>query len=243
MIRGVTGATAAGFVRGTMKTSPFVVAVLAGWAWVGAGRAQIVEPRREAARPRAGVASLVSYAELAPPVREKVATITAHGPAEEFRAAGYDWLLDHPDRVALAWRRLGVPCVGIVERGPGSFGWTDGQGSDLTWQVVWRGPQGRVWYAEGQARPGPHLPLVPVKAVAVLRCRQRRDEAGRLLVAHEIDVYLQTDSKAAALVTKLIGPAAPRLAQQGAEQLLYFFAGIARHIEQHPEQTLTLLAK
>ncbi len=168
-------------------------------------------------------------------------TLTAHGPSEEFAASFYDWLLDHPDRVALAWRRLGVPCVGIVNRGDGAFGWTDGEGSDLRWQTVWRGDGGRIWYAEGQARPGPHLPLVPIRAVAVLRCLKRRDADGRTIVTHDVDVYLQTDSKAAALVMKLLGPAAPRLAEQGAAQLLLFFSGIARHLEAHPEETMSLL--
>ena len=77
-------------------------------------------------------------------------TMTAHGPAEEFPANFYDWLVDHPDRVALAWRRLGVPCVGITNHGNGTFGWTDGQGSDLTWRCAYTGPA-RVWFAEGQA--------------------------------------------------------------------------------------------
>lgn len=180
-------------------------------------------------------------------VRSKIAkivqapTLSTHAPGEEFPASLYDWLLDHPDRVALAWRRLGVPCVGITNHGDGTFGWTDGQGSDLTWQTVWRGPAGRIWLAEGQARPGPHLPLVPVRAVAVLRCSKRRESDGRTFVTHEVDVYMQTDSKAAALITKLMGPAAPRLAAQGAEQLLLFFSGIGRHLEAHPDETLTLL--
>src|SRR5262249_34091636 len=149
-------------------------------------------------------------------------TLTAHGPSEEFPANFYDWLLDHPDRVALAWRRLGVPCVGITHYSKGVFGWNDGQGTDLSWQCAWNGPTCRIWYAEGQARPGPHLPLVPVRAVAVLRYSSRRESDGRTFVTHDVDVYLQTDSKAAVLVMKLIGPAAPRLAEEGAVQLLLF---------------------
>ena len=35
-------------------------------------------------------------------------TLFSHGPAEAFagRPALYDWLLDHPDRALVAWRRL-----------------------------------------------------------------------------------------------------------------------------------------
>jgi hypothetical protein len=232
--------------------------VLAGLAWANGATAQAPEPvRYEApgAVVRAGATAPVRARRPDPPPldavppgwREKVArvvqqpTLAAHGPAEEFRASVYDWLLDHPDRVALAWRRLGVPCVPITDRGQGRFGWVDGQGSDITWLTVSCGPGHRIWYAEGKARPGSLLPVMPVKAVAVLRYAQRIDDAGRLFIAHEVDVYLQTDSKAAALVTKLIGPAAPRLAEQGAAQLLLFFSAMAGHLEQHPEQMPALL--
>lgn len=168
-------------------------------------------------------------------------TLTTHATGEEFPASLYEWLLDHPDRVALAWRRLGVPCVGITNHGDGTFSWTDGQGNDLNWQTAWSGPGGRVWIAEGKARPGAHLPVVPVRAVAVLRCTKRRESDGRTFVTHDVDVYMQTESKAAALFARLLGPAAPRLAAQGAEQLLLFFSGISHHLEAHPEETLTLL--
>jgi hypothetical protein len=189
----------------------------------------------------------VALESLPPAIRDKAAkvvqapTITAHGPSEEFPGNFYDWLLDHPDRVALAWRRLGVPCMGITNHGNGTFGWNDGQGCDLTWQSAWSGSNGRVWYAEGQVRPGPHLPLVTVRAVAVLRYSKRRESDGRTFVTHEADVYMQTDSRAAALVMKLIGPAAPRLAEEGATQLLLFFSGVSRHIDAYPEQTFSLL--
>ena len=62
-------------------------------------------------------------------------------------------------------------------------------------------------------------------------------------IIHEVDIYLQTDSKAAALIARLLGPAAPRLAEQGAEQLLLFFAGLTRYIDVHPDEAGTLLAK
>ena len=111
----------------------------------------------------------------------------------------------------------------------------------MSWLAVGRGAGCRVWYAEGHARPGPLLPLIPVRAVAVLRYAQRRDEDGRLVMTHEVDVYVQTDSKAAALVTRLIGPAGPRLAEQGAAQLLLFFSAMARHLDAHPEQIPALM--
>jgi hypothetical protein len=240
-----------------MKTARVVgcLGVLAGLAWAGAAAAQAPEVVQVEATtaPRARMTTRaygpapVPLDALPPALRESVArvvqkpTLSAHGPAEEFRGGLYDWLLDHPDRAAVAWRRLGVPCVPITDRGQGRFGWADGQGSELTWLTAWSGPGVRVWYAEGVAKPGPLLPVMPVRAVAVLRHSRRRDADGRLLVAHEVDVYLQTDSKAAALVTRLLGPAAPRLAEQGATQLLLFFSALARHLDEHPDQVTALL--
>lgn len=182
-------------------------------------------------------------------LRESVAkvvrdpTLAAHGPPEEFVGSAYDWLLDHPDRVATAWRRIGVPCVGIANKGDGQFGYNDGQGSDITWVTAFRGPTMRIWYAEGQAKASSNLPVIPVKAVAVLRHSKRADESGQVFVTHEVDVFLQTDSKAAALVARLLGPAAPRMAEQGASQLLMFFSAMSKHLDEHPDQVPTLMRR
>jgi len=175
----------------------------------------------------------------------KDATLSAVSPAEEFVAHPdmYQWLLDHPDRVATAWRRLGIPCVGITNKGDGRFTWSDGLGSDIAWVTAVRGPNLRIWYAEGQAKAASTLPTIPVKAVAVLRHNRRTDDAGQVLVTHEVDVYLQTDSKAAALVARLLGPAAPRMAEQGASQLLMFFSAMAKHLDEHPEELPKLLKR
>src|SRR5262245_53250173 len=56
-------------------------------------------------------------------------TIVARAAPEEFAEGIYDWLLNHPDRGSLAWRRLGIPCAEITDRGQGRFGWSDGQGT------------------------------------------------------------------------------------------------------------------
>jgi hypothetical protein len=172
-------------------------------------------------------------------------TLFARGPAEEFGGSPevYHWFLDHPDRVAVAWRRLGAPCMEIGDRGNGKFGWVDGQGSDLAWETVYSSPQMRIWYAEGSARPGSLLPLVPVRAVVVLRHRDGADRLGRTLIRHQAEVFLQTDSKTASLITRLIGPAAPRLVEQGAAQLELFFSGLAWYLDRHPERTEKLLSE
>jgi hypothetical protein len=145
-------------------------------------------------------------------------TLFTHGPAEMFpcRPAQYYWLLEHPDRAMLAWLRLGAKCLPITARGEGRFGWADDQGSDLVWETIYHNDQVRVWYAEGKVRPAPMLPLVPARAVVILRHAPGHDETGGEVMRHQADIFLQTDSKTAILVMRMLGPSAPRLAQEGA---------------------------
>jgi len=44
------------------------------------------------------------------------------------------------------------------------------------------------------------------------------------------------------IVLKALGPAAPRMAEQAAEQLLYFFTGVAKQAHAKPDQAEALLA-
>ncbi|MGL6073810.1 MAG: hypothetical protein ACRC8S_06570 [Fimbriiglobus sp.] len=176
----------------------------------------------------------------------KSPTLTAHYQEEPFfsNPSVYDWLLDHPDRASLAWRRLKVPCLEIQEPKPGQFQFQDDKGTNITWQTVARFADGIVWYGTGNVKPAPVLPVVPVKAVAILKCpRTAVDEkAESAIFEPKVNVFIQTDSKAASAVLRIVGPAAPRMAEQGAEQLLLFFSGPSRYVFEHPEQREKLLA-
>jgi hypothetical protein len=171
-------------------------------------------------------------------------TLTAVSAAEEFIAHPdmYLWLLDHPDRAAAAWRKLGVAAVDIKPLKDGRFCWKDENGSELVWQNVAQGPNGRVWYAEGKVKPGALLPTVPVTAVAVLSHSDDPRATGDSVIKHRLEVFLHTDSKTAALVTKAFGESAPKMAQQGSEQLLMFFSGIAKYAHDKPEKARSIFA-
>jgi hypothetical protein len=174
----------------------------------------------------------------------KQPTLAAKYDEDEFTAHPkvYTWLLDHPDRAALGWTRIGVPSVDIKELKDGRFQWTDENGSSLTWKTVASYADGRVWYATGQVKASTLFPTVPVKAVAVLRHPSKPAKDGTETYSPSLQVYFQTDSKAAAAVLRIVGPAAPRMAEDGAEQLLFFFSGLARHLNKHPEKVATVLA-
>ena len=102
-------------------------------------------------------------------------TLTTRGPSEVFSCKPdlYYWFLEHPDQAAIVWKRLGAQCLDVNDRGSGRYGWKDDQGSDIHWDTVYRSPRLRVLYAEGQVRPTPLLPLVPVRAV-LIRSEERR---------------------------------------------------------------------
>lgn len=165
-------------------------------------------------------------------------TAQARGPAETFPCTPeqYYWLLDNPDRAVTAWRRLGAKCVSIQRRGPTTFGYADDAGSDVTWEMVHKANGIRIWLAEGKVKPGPLLPIVPVKALIILRATESKTPDGITMIQHHTEAAIHTDSKAAAAATKLMGQSAPRLAEQGLGQLQLFFSALAFYADRHPEK-------
>lgn len=154
----------------------------------------------------------------------------------------YTWLLDHPDRTSLAWERVGVPCLPIRDSGKGVFQFKDEQGHDVSWQKVGTLTDGRIWYATGKVKPGALVPTIPVKAVAMIRHPQTAQPDGTIRITPTINVYFQTESRAAATVMRIAGPAAPRMAEDAAEQLLFFFSGMTKYLNKHPDQITALLS-
>ena len=156
--------------------------------------------------------------------------------------AVYEWLYAHPDRVALAWQRLKVPSIPIHDLGNGKFGWTDEFGSEIVWQTVGTFPDGRIWYASGKVKAAPATPSIPVQSVVVVKHKKRIEKDGVALYVPVVDAYMHSDSKAANLVLRVLGPTVPSVAEQAAGQLLDFFGGIAGYVQRHPERADELLA-
>ena len=173
-------------------------------------------------------------------------TLTARSEETPFlaRPADYDFLTANPDRASLAWQRLTVPCLPIRAARDSQYVWSDAAGNQVTWRAVARFTDGVVWLAGGQIKPGTVLPTVPVRAVAVLRCPRTplAGDPGMATFEPSAVIYLQTDSRAASAFLRIAGPAAPRLAEQGAEQMLLFFSGPARYARQNPEKVPELFA-
>jgi len=192
---------------------------------------------------------VVPLAKLPASIRDEIRgvierpTIAAQGPAEVFtcKPEQYYWFLDHPDRAVVAWRRLGAKCVSINPHGNGLFGWSDENGSAVTWQTVYCDAEKRVWYAWGKVRPGALLPLVPVRVVVVLHHKERPGADGGTMIHHYSDMFMHTDSKTAGLVAKMLGASAPRLAEQGLGQLQMFFSALSYYCDRNPRSAAALL--
>ena len=171
-------------------------------------------------------------------------TVTTRASGEEVvcTVAVYEWLYEHPDRVALAWQRLKVPSIPIHDLGNGKFGWTDEYGSEIVWQTVGTFAEGRIWYATGKVKAAPATPSIPVQSVVVVRHKKRIEKEGVALYVPFVEAYMHSDSKAANLILRVLGPTVPNVAEQAAGQLLDFFGGIAGYVQRHPNRAEELLA-
>jgi len=210
-------------------------------------RAELAEDQQIAAKITASTFPLEQVPE---PLRLKVdallkqPTAYARGPIEAFpcQPPVYSWLLDNPHHGFRAWRALGVKCATVEQKADGSFHGIDPLGSELSWTEVLREPNRRVWYAEGQARPAPLTPSVPLKVLLLLRHHEVVGEDGRIGVRHRAELFAQFDaSRAAKLVSKLWGLSNETVARKAAEQVELFFSGLAWYISEHPEWVSTAL--
>ncbi len=194
-------------------------------------------------------AALVPMQGLPLSIRKKVSevlkspTLYTHGPTEKFVASPtvYRWLLDHPDRAVGGWRKLGANCIEIENRGNGYFGYKDELGSDVTWTSIHTGPALRVWYAEGSVKMSRFLPTVPVQCVVIMRHPVVGRTKEGTMMQQRADVFIRTNSRATAVLTRLLGPSVPRIAKRGATQLQMFFGAMAWYCDKNPTKASALL--
>jgi hypothetical protein len=230
----------------------------AGILWATSGtqaadpsRAGLDSPRAAAASSHTAPGADIPLERLPPATRAAVRrvldrpTLNVQGPEELFRGqpALYLWLLGHPDQCVQLWRGLGARCMDVINLGNGWFGWTDGQGTQFHWETVYADGHCRIWYGEGSSRPTFLFPTIPARAVVVMRHTQLHDSAGRPLIQHQSELFLQLDNRAAALITHLLGSSAPRLGEQGLAQMQMFFSALVWYLDRHPERAEVLLRK
>ncbi len=225
--------------------------VWAGWAVWAVWLAGAPSPAQAPHDPAPAVAPTpVPLGELAPADRDRVGavldqpTLRSRGRVETFtcQPAVYDWLLDHPDLSVRLWRLLGAKCSDILPEGGDRYVWKDGP-SHVHWDTVLKKPGLRVWYAEGEVRPGVLLPGAKVKAVAVLRYSDGRLSDGRPSLRHQVELTLHTDSHAVALAARVLGASAPKAGEQLVGQIEMFYAALAWYLDQHPKHAAAMFAQ
>lgn len=172
-------------------------------------------------------------------------TLRSTGPVETFRCSPmtYYWLLENPDQTAKLWREIGATCADIRRRAPGVFAWRGENGSEVVWQIIHRGPNRHVWYAEGEVQPGALLPAVSVKAIVCAGHVELRDADGSPVVRHQMELIIKTSNHVAALATKILGASAPRMAEDYVGQIEMFFAAMAWYLDQNPDKAARLFEK
>lgn len=204
--------------------------------------APMMAPAPASARPNLADAVVPEFRDaVLKVIRNPTISATAAGEEVVCTVAVYEWLFDHPDRVALAWQRLKVPAVAITDLGGGRFAWTDENGSEVIWQTVGTFADGLVWYATGKVKAAPATPTVPVQGVIIVSYPKKFEKDGVALFAPSVQCYMHSDSRAAKLVLRMLGPTGPRIAEDAAGQLLDFFGGIAAYVQKHPTKAETLL--
>ncbi len=197
-------------------------------------------PVRAEGGPALPATPTIPYGLLSPGAREKVRrvvegpSLSAHGPAEAFacQPALYRWLLDHPREGGFLWRLVGAKVTDVEDRGAGRYGYRDAQGSDVQWETVLDTSEMRIWLAEGKAKPGALVPAVHGRVVVVLLYREGKDARGRSILRHQAHLFVRTDSRALALVARMLGGTAPRIAENCMAQLEMFFGALAWYLDQ-----------
>lgn len=179
---------------------------------------------------------------LARPIMENP-SFQAKGPVEMLDCDPkiYHWLLDHPEKTTKMWQKLGAPVMEITSRGPGRYGWTDGQGSDVSWVCVVRNAHRRVWYVEGVVKVARLLPKVSIKALMIIHIQELQNKAGESKIRQHSELKLYCGSRAMRLVARVAGASAPKMAETYMEQIQIFFGGMAEYLTADPKKIQKLL--
>ena len=222
--------------------------MVVGLVGLAGGAVSAREPAPVSISPFAAPPPRLAAEALAPAVRDKVQavldkpTLSSRSIPETFNTdhAFYRYLLDHPHHAVKLWRRLGAKVADMEDQGGGTYLWKDGQGSEVTWQIVHREKGLHVWYAEGKVKPGVLFAAQPFRAIAMLQYTEGVDYGGLPAVRHQVHFHLRCEGRAIALATRVMGASAPHLAEQYLGQLQMFYGGLAWYVYQDAERAKKL---
>lgn len=201
--------------------------------------------------PFSSPAPVLPVAQFHPLIRDKVKsvlekpTLSARSVPETFNTdhAMYRYLLEHPDQGVKLWRQLGANVSDIDDKGSGTYRWHDGQGSEVSWSIVYRGQGIHAWYAEGKIKPSLLLAPQSFRAVAILQYTEGLDTTNVSAVRHQVYFHVRCESAAIAIAARIMGGSGPRLAEQYLGQLQTFYGSMGWYLFQDEQRARNLFAK
>jgi hypothetical protein len=114
----------------------------------------------------------------------------------------YLFLVRHPDVVVNIWEVLKLSQLQLRQIGPDTFHVVEPDGSQTTFEYLYRGRDMHLIYAEG-SYTGPLLPS-PIKGrcLLILKSGYARETDGRYYISSRLDAFVNVDRGGAELLTK-----------------------------------------
>lgn len=165
-------------------------------------------------------------------VRNAVVSTRVTVPPYPSRPAVFEFLLEHPD---FATRMTGALKLARyrIRRTANGMMLDDGGGVRGDFDVVYRAPGKRMYYARGVRRQ-PVLPDIHGKAILLIEYEFLRPRQAKPLVATAATAYVKFDNSFVQLIGRLGSALFQARADREARQLLQTFARLAHAIEERP---------
>ncbi len=155
----------------------------------------------------------------------------------------FRFVMNNPDVMVNIWRVMGVTNVTMDRIDGTHFRCSDGDGTTAKVEVVFRGPQMQVIYAEG-FYDGPLFPRsVRGTCVAVLQYNSVRKASGRYEETAQLDTFLHVDNVGIELLAKLFQGLVGKTIDHNFVETISFIGSMSRTAELNPRGMRRLTAR
>jgi hypothetical protein len=155
----------------------------------------------------------------------------------------FRFLMINPDVLVNIWHVMGISNIALDRIGPDQYRCADGDGTTANVDVVYRGPQVQVIYAEG-LYDGPLFPR-PVRGqcVAVLQYTNTRMANGRYEETAHLDTFLHVDNVGVELLAKVFQGLVGRTIDHNFAETVAFIGSVSHTAEINPRGIRRLAGK
>jgi hypothetical protein len=154
----------------------------------------------------------------------------------------FRFLVTNPDVLVDIWRVMGISNVALDRIDANHFHCADGDGTTANVQVVYRGPQLQIIYAEG-LYDGPLFPR-PVRGqcVAILQFTSRKAN-GRFEEIVKLDTFLHVDNVGIELLAKMFQGLVGKTIDHNFAETVAFIGSVSHTAEINPRAVRRLAGK